>query len=98
MNYVTIQSIKEEKRDNGGFTSLLDLVVPPLEFLAAALSGLLVHLVCLGLFSLGLRKWLQTGAHLQIKILGFFFLLWWFFVNQFYNGKNSVALAFGNSH
>lgn len=89
MNYITVQGIKEEKRDNEGFTILLDLVVPPLEFLVVALGGLLIHLVCLGLFALGLRKWRQrpTGKHLQIKILGFFFFLFWFFIDQFYNGK-----------
>lgn len=92
VNYVSVQSIKEEKRSSGGFSSLLDLVVPPLEFLTATLSGVLMHLVCLCLFSLVLRKLFKRskGTHLQIQILAFFFLLFWFFIDQFYNGISII--------
>ena len=96
INYITIQSITDKKRSIG-FSSLLDLVVPPLELLLAALGGLLVHLLCLYLLSLCLRKWLKKPKgppRLQTKILAFFFLLFCFFFDEFYNGKSKFRSPF----
>ena len=81
-----MQSISEEKLTQG-FSSLVNLVVPPLQFLMAALAGLLLYLLALYLFSLCLRRWLNKlkGPSLQSKILGFFFLLFCFFIKELYN-------------
>ena len=92
VNYIVLHQINEKKRATKSFASLAELLVPSLEFLAATMAGILVYLICLGLFSLCLAK-LPGGSresHLPIKILAFFFMLFWFFIDQLYNGNLST--------
>lgn len=90
LSYITPHPIREKKRSIHGFSSLVDLVIPPLQILAAVLAGLLMHLTCVHLFSLGIKKLLKKQKGLPTKILAFFFLLFWFFFDQFYNGNLST--------
>ena len=92
VGYITAQTIHEKKRSIQGFASLAELLIPPLEFLVAVSAGIMAHLVCLYLFTLCLQKLLQKpkGSHLQVKVLAFFFLVFWFFIDQFYNGNLST--------
>ena len=91
VGYIAAQPIYEQ-RSTQGFSSLVDLLVPPLEFLVATSAGILAHLLCLYLFALALEKLFGKSrkTYLQIKILSFFFLLFWFLIEQFYNGNLST--------
>ena len=93
VNYVIIQKISEKERSIRGLARLIEFLVPPLEFLVATLAGILTHLLCLGLFAFCLPKLFggsSKGVRLQIKILSFCFLLFFFFINQFYQGDLST--------
>lgn len=78
-----VQSIVERSRSNQGFASLIDLVVPSFQLLIAAMSGVLIYLVCLYLLSVCTKK-LKRRPRLQMKILSFVFVLFSFLFQQFY--------------
>ena len=66
-------------------------MVPPLELLGAVLGGVLMYLFVLYLLSLCLKRLKKPkGPNLQTKILAFFFMLFWWFCDQFYNSNLST--------
>ena len=88
-SYIAMHLIdKKQQQAAQNLMALLDFLVPSLEFVKVALSGIVAHFVLLYLFSFCLRKLFKrpNGSNLQIKILAFAYMLYCFFIDQFYNG------------
>ena len=86
-NYILNHLITEKNKATQSLMVLLELIIPSLEFLKAALCGFLVYFVLFYSFVFCLRRFFKKpkGSNLQIKIFAFAYLIYWFFINQFYN-------------
>lgn len=76
--------------------ALANLLVPSFELLKTAVYGILGYRIFFFSFLFVLWKFFKKPkSNLQIKILAFFYLLYWFFVGEFYNCSISTESITG---
>ena len=87
-----IKSVKDQKVVES-LSSLFHFLVPSTQFLTLTLVGCLLYWALSSMFS-RLKKsarLLPSRRKLQRKIVSFFFLLFWFFIQQFFEGNLNTS-------
>lgn len=81
-------------------TALVNLLVPSFAFLRIAIAGILVYGILFYTFSFCLRKFFKKSkkTNLQLKILAFAYLLYWWFIDEIYNATISTESVSGRCH
>ena len=87
-HYILVHVINEKKQLVQSLMTLVNLLVPSIELLKITVCGILAYRIFFFSFLFCLWKFFKKKSNktnLQIKILAFAYLLYWFFIDSIYN-------------